>query len=111
MTLALQNTLVRTKNMDKSPWYMYVVSCSDGTFYTGVTKDVLRRVKEHNAGRGAAYTSSRRPVELMAAWQFASQRLALLAERRMKSLRRVQKLHYVAGDDDFAGGVRTPVVG
>jgi putative endonuclease len=53
-----------------SCWYVYIVECADGTFYTGVTTDVLRRVAEHNgedanANRGAKYTKSRRPVTLV----------------------------------------------
>ena len=47
-------------------WSVYIVSCSDGTFYTGITTDVERRVEEHNSGRaGARYTRARRPVRLV----------------------------------------------
>ena len=46
-------------------WMMYVVECSDGTLYTGITTDIKRRILEHNFGmRGAKYTKSRRPVKL-----------------------------------------------
>lgn len=48
-----------------SPAYVYIVRCADGTLYTGWTTDVVRRVAEHNAGRGAAYTRQRGPVELV----------------------------------------------
>ena len=48
------------------PWLMYVVRCSDGSLYTGVTNNVKRRILEHNYGmRGAKYTRSRRPVDLV----------------------------------------------
>lgn len=47
-------------------YHVYLVHCSDGTFYTGVTTDTTRRVKEHNtSARGARYTKSRRPVRLV----------------------------------------------
>ena len=45
--------------------YCYIVQCSDGTFYTGWTTDPERRLKTHNAGRGARYTRMRRPVKLV----------------------------------------------
>jgi putative endonuclease len=45
-------------------WYVYIILCSDGTLYTGITTDPDRRVDEHNRGGAAKYTASRRPVEL-----------------------------------------------
>ena len=45
--------------------YVYIVKCSDGTFYTGWTTDLERRLKAHNDGLGAKYTRSRRPVVLI----------------------------------------------
>lgn len=50
---------------DSSPAYIYIVRCADGSLYTGWTTDVPRRVAEHNAGRGAAYTRQRSPVILV----------------------------------------------
>ena len=44
--------------------YTYIVKCSDGTFYTGWTNDLTRRMEAHNQGRGAKYTKARRPVTL-----------------------------------------------
>ena len=47
-------------------YWVYQVRCADGTFYTGITTDAVRRIKEHNASaRGARYTKTRRPVELV----------------------------------------------
>ena len=45
-------------------WYVYVVRCRDGSLYTGITKDVARRLAEHDAGKGARYTRGRGPVTL-----------------------------------------------
>ena len=47
-----------------SEWCVYIVECADGTLYTGITNDLERRLDEHNAGTGARYTRSRRPVVL-----------------------------------------------
>ena len=47
-------------------WYFYVVECRDGSLYAGITKDIERRINEHNnTKRGAKYTRSRRPVKLL----------------------------------------------
>ena len=50
------------------PYFVYIVECSDGTLYTGITTDITRRLKEHNGvlAGGAKYTSARRPVKLVA---------------------------------------------
>lgn len=46
-------------------WYVYIVECRDGSYYTGITTDVERRISEHNhSPKGASYTRSRRPVTL-----------------------------------------------
>jgi len=74
-------------------WYVYVVKCSDGTFYTGVAKDVARRLDEHNSSRlGAKYTRARRPVELVFSEESASRSDACKREAVIKSLTRSQKI-------------------
>lgn len=76
----------------QSGWRAYLVRCADGSIYAGATNDVARRVAAHNAGRGARYTRSRRPVAL--AWR--SPRLGKSAahrlEARLKRLERADKL-------------------
>jgi putative endonuclease len=52
--------------MGPTLWGVYIVRCADGTLYCGATNDVEARVKKHNSGKGARYTSKRLPVELMA---------------------------------------------
>ncbi len=76
-------------------WCLYVLECSDKSLYTGVTSDLERRVAQHNAGRGASYTASRRPVRLVAAWAFAGRSRALRAEVSFKRQSRGAKLKYV----------------
>jgi putative endonuclease len=71
---------------------VYMVSCADGTLYTGYTTNVERRIALHNAGKGGRYTRSHRPVSLVATWTFNSKGEALCAERELKRLPRKQKL-------------------
>ena len=60
--------------------YTYMVECADGSLYTGWTNDLKRRVAAHNAGRGAKYTRSRRPVRLVYFERFATKEEALSAK-------------------------------
>lgn len=70
---------------------MYVVECSDGSWYTGYATDVARRIATHNAGRGAKYTRSRRPVTLLVSAAFETKHEAMAAEYRFKRLDRAAK--------------------
>jgi putative endonuclease len=65
--------------------------CSDKTFYTGTSNDVKKRVKTHNAGKGAKYTKVRRPVKLMYTEELADKSAALKREIAIKKLTRLQK--------------------
>ena len=77
--------------MEKS-WFVYIVECADGTLYTGVTTDVERRVIEHNdSGKGAAYTSMRRPVVLRHVESVETRSDALKREYAIKQLDRTEK--------------------
>ena len=71
--------------------FVYVVECSDGSFYTGYTTDVQRRVEEHDRGRGGKYTRGRTPVELRHVERFDSRSAALSREHEIKSLSRAEK--------------------
>jgi putative endonuclease len=71
--------------------YTYIVECSDGTYYTGWTTDLERRVKTHNAGRGAKYTSTRRPVRLVYHEPQPDRSSAMKRERAIKAMPRIKK--------------------
>lgn len=72
--------------------FVYLVQCGDTTYYTGYTTDVTRRVAEHNAGRGARYTRSRRPVELVYTERWPTRSDALKREAALRKLpRRVKQ--------------------
>jgi predicted GIY-YIG superfamily endonuclease len=73
-------------------WFVYVLRCADGTLYTGITKDVTRRIQQHNGGTASRYTRSRRPVKLVYQETQRSRSLALKREAAIKRLTRTQKL-------------------
>ena len=80
-----------------SEWLMYVVRCSDGSLYAGVTKNLKKRVLEHNYGmRGAKYTRSRRPVEVVYEEECISHSEALKKEWAFKKLSKVKKERTIA---------------
>jgi putative endonuclease len=71
--------------------FVYIVRCADGTLYTGYARDPKARVKVHNAGRGARYTSGRRPVRLVYTETFESVGDALRREMALKRRSRAEK--------------------
>lgn len=71
--------------------YTYILKCSDGSYYTGWTTDLERRVREHNSGRGAKYTRGRRPVKLIYQESFSDKGSAMRREYEIKKLNRAQK--------------------
>jgi putative endonuclease len=75
--------------------YVYIVRCRDGTLYTGWTKDIGKRIKAHNAGRGAKYTKPRLPVELVYTEQLETERQARRREYRLKHISRREKLSLI----------------
>lgn len=80
--------------MDESgqAWQVYIVRCADTTLYTGITRDVERRIDEHNHGRQAArYTRARRPVTLVYSETCGSRSEALRREIAIKKLSRSEK--------------------
>jgi putative endonuclease len=80
----------------KRPAFTYIVECNDGTLYTGWARDVKARVKIHNAGRGARYTRTRRPVHLCYWERHPSRGAAMRRERQLKRLPRAKKLALIA---------------
>lgn len=81
-------------------WSVYVLRCGDGSLYTGATNDVSKRLETHRRGKGAAYTRSRLPVELIYCEALGSRGAALRREAAIKRLSRAQKLALIAGSGD-----------
>lgn len=73
-------------------YQVYIIKCRDGTFYTGIAKDVRARIEQHNAGKGARYTRGRGPVKLVHTESFESRGEALRRENEIKKLSRIKKM-------------------
>ena len=76
--------------------YTYIVECADGTLYCGWTNDLDRRMSEHNSGKGAKYTKSRRPVKLVYFESFDTKEEAMSREWHIKQLSREKKLAIIS---------------
>lgn len=80
------------KKIDRSGlFYVYIVQCKNGTYYTGYTSDIGQRVAMHNSGHGAKYLKGKGPVVLVYAKKYKYYKNALHAERNLKKLTRAQK--------------------
>ena len=75
-----------------APWFVYMLRCADGSLYTGITNDVMRRCRQHNDGKASRYTRSRRPTKLV--WQEVqpTRSSALKREAAIKAMTRRAKL-------------------
>ncbi|WP_027725214.1 GIY-YIG nuclease family protein [Tuberibacillus calidus] len=76
--------------MDK-PYIVYILECRDGSLYTGITNDLVRRLKAHQNGTAAKYTRSRRPVKLVYMESCKTKGDALRREYAIKAMRRKEK--------------------
>ena len=75
--------------------YTYLLQCADGSLYCGWTNHLEKRVKAHNEGKGAKYTKSRRPVELVYYEEFLTKEEAMSREYTIKRLTRAEKLELI----------------
>ncbi|HBA62730.1 MAG TPA: hypothetical protein DCZ20_02610 [Lachnospiraceae bacterium] len=82
--------------------YTYIVKCSDGTLYTGWTKDLNKRLEAHNTGKGAKYTRTRRPVKLVYFECFETKEEAMRREYEIKQFSREEKLRLIRGMENKA---------
>jgi len=71
--------------------WVYVLKCGDGSYYTGWTNDLVKRLRSHQAGKGAKYTRSRLPVRLIKKWRAKDRGEAMRKEALFKSLSRKEK--------------------
>jgi putative endonuclease len=77
-------------------FFCYILECSDGTFYTGWTNDPERRMAQHNNGKGARYTKTRRPVKMVYLEEQPDKITALKRERAIKALPRKKKMELLS---------------
>ena len=79
--------------MSDTGWFVYILRCADGSLYTGITKDIARRIDEHNhdVKLAAAYTRSHRPVKLVYQESCEDRSAASIREAEIKSMSREEK--------------------
>jgi predicted GIY-YIG superfamily endonuclease len=85
-----------TARPSRSRWLVYLLRCSDGSLYTGITNDLPKRLQAHAVGRASKYTRSRLPVTLAYTEPQKSQSAALKREAAIKKLRRAEKERLIA---------------
>ena len=85
--------------------YTYIVKCSDGTFYTGWTNDLEKRISAHNSGKGAKYTQSRRPAILVYYEEFCTKEEAMRREYEIKQMPRQRKQRLIDSNNESAADV------
>jgi len=78
-------------------WHLYIVKCSDDSFYTGITTDLKRRVGEHNNKLGAKSLRGKLPVSLIYFEKYSSHKKAAKREREIKGWRREKKIELISG--------------
>lgn len=84
----------------KQSW-VYILKCSDGSYYTGCTTNLEKRIQEHNFNKYDNYTSARLPVELVYSQQFANINDAIATERQIKGWSKSKKVALIKGDFDL----------
>jgi putative endonuclease len=83
-------------NINNMVFYVYIVECSDGTFYTGFTSNVKRRIFQHNNNRyGAKSLRGKRPVKIIYSEKLNSKSIAMRREREIKGWNRKKKLNLI----------------
>ena len=79
-------------------YFLYILECKDGSFYTGITTNVGRRFNEHKKGNGGHYTSSKEVVKIVYTEEYSDRSSALKRETQIKSWRREKKLELIKGN-------------
>ena len=80
------------------PFYVYILQCSDGSYYTGHTDDLDNRMAQHGGGEGGRYTAKRRPLNLLWATDFQTRNEAFEAEKQIQGWSRAKKETLMRGD-------------
>lgn len=88
---------------------VYILKCADGSYYTGLTNDLTKRLATHNAGKGAKFTRSRLPVMVVFWLDHLSRRAAYRVEYAIKQLTRRQKMRLIQGDAALVARIRAKV--
>jgi predicted GIY-YIG superfamily endonuclease len=86
---------MNVRKKETNGWVLYILECKDGTYYTGITNDLSRRVQQHNKGAASRYTRSRRPVKVIYQERCRNRSSALKKEYAIKALSRQEKDAYL----------------
>lgn len=78
-------------NAESSPWFVYLLECTNGRLYTGITPDLAERFRKHSTGKGAMFTRLNKPLRMIAATPCANRSEASRLERLIKTLTPTQK--------------------
>jgi predicted GIY-YIG superfamily endonuclease len=90
------------KERGRGVWHLYILACRDGSLYTGVTNDLMRRIEMHGKGTASKYTRSRRPVRMIYEEACKSRSDALKKEALVKGMTRSKKEEYVRSHGEGA---------
>jgi putative endonuclease len=96
---------MKTNRLDDKQWVVYLVRCADESLYCGMTNNIERRLVAHNSGKGAKYTQSRIPVEVVAVSSKMSRSEALKLECQIKKTPAAKKINELKGE--FSGSSKT----
>ena len=83
-------------------WFVYIVECSDGSLYTGITNNLEKRISTHNKGKGAKYTKNKTPVILRIHFNAENRSEASKLEYKIKQLKRVDKIKLINGETSIS---------
>ena len=92
LDLKLKANAVERRRLGMTPYYVYIILCEGNNFYTGYTKNVKSRFRQHINGKGARYTKMHKPRSLAYVEEFSSRSEAMKRERRIKRLSHFQKV-------------------
>ena len=79
-------------------YFVYILLCADGSFYTGSTNNITKRFKDHLEGKGARYTKSHKPEKMLYAEEFTTKSEALKREAELKKRTKAQKQALINGE-------------
>ncbi|MDB5856225.1 MAG: nuclease family protein [Herminiimonas sp.] len=93
----------------QTPWFLYMIECHDGSIYTGIAIDVASRFQAHARGKGAKYTRSHKPRELLLAVRYPNRSIAARAEYEFKRLSAKDKRRWITTGTELAVAQQDPL--
>ncbi|MCP4633141.1 MAG: GIY-YIG nuclease family protein [candidate division Zixibacteria bacterium] len=90
------------------PYYVYILRCSDQSYYVGLTSDINKRLEKHNSGKGASWTATRLPIKLVYKEKYEIKSEALNREQQLKKWSRAKKEALIKGDVELLRKLSKP---